>query len=178
MGTSTLASNTRCTAACDAYVSLRRAEGLGLHMAEAMALGKPVVATGYSGNLEFMDETNSWLVPYDLVAVPDGCDPYPTNAVWAEPDIDVAAHIMREIVADTHAAQLRGERAAADIATLHSPHARANFLLSRLEAIATHPGAAANKEAEEARAPWSAVELRSTTSRRGPTSDRRRVTDR
>ena len=42
--------------ACDVYVSLHRSEGLGLAMAEAMLMGKPVVATGYSGNTEFMNE--------------------------------------------------------------------------------------------------------------------------
>ena len=57
-------------AACDCYVSLHRSEGLGLTMAEAIACGKPVIATGYSGNLEFMDEASSYLVPYDLVEVP------------------------------------------------------------------------------------------------------------
>jgi glycosyltransferase involved in cell wall biosynthesis len=42
--------------ACDCYVSLHRSEGFGLSMAEAMALGKPVIATAYSGNLDFMDD--------------------------------------------------------------------------------------------------------------------------
>ena len=70
-------------AACDAFVSLHRAEGYGLHLAEAMAHGKPVVATGYSGNLEFMDDTNSRLVPFTLVPIPDGCEPYPAGARWA-----------------------------------------------------------------------------------------------
>ena len=51
-------------AACDCYVSLHRSEGLGLTLAEAMASGKPVIATGYSGNLEFMREHESLLVPF------------------------------------------------------------------------------------------------------------------
>ena len=59
-------------ASADAYVSLHRAEGYGLTMAEAMMLGKPVIATGYSGNLEFMDEDNSVLVPYSKVRIPMG----------------------------------------------------------------------------------------------------------
>jgi len=50
-------------AACDVYLSLHRSEGLGLTVAAAMSLGKPVVATADSGNLQFMDETNSYLVP-------------------------------------------------------------------------------------------------------------------
>ena len=122
--------------ACDAFVSLHRAEGFGLNLAEAMALGKPVIATGYSGNLEFMDDTNSILVPYALTPVPDGCDPYATaersgggissaRARWAEPDVDAAARSMRAIVDDPALAKTLGERAAADIARLHPPAVRA-----------------------------------------------------
>ena len=58
---------TRCSVLCDCYVSLHRSEGLGLTMAEAMALGKPVIATGYSGNLHFMTPENSYLVDFARV---------------------------------------------------------------------------------------------------------------
>src|SRR5436305_7216483 len=54
-------------AACDCYVSLHRSEGLGLTLAEAMLLGKPVIATNYSGNLDFMTPATSRLVDYRLV---------------------------------------------------------------------------------------------------------------
>ena len=64
-------------AACDCYVSLHRAEGLGLTLAEAMALGKPAIATGYSGNRHFMTDENSFLVGYRLTSVSDDCGPYP-----------------------------------------------------------------------------------------------------
>ncbi len=64
-------------AACDCYVSLHRSEGFGLTLAEAMALGKPVIATGYSGNLEFMTPETSYLVPWSLGTVPPGCKPLP-----------------------------------------------------------------------------------------------------
>lgn len=142
-------------AACDAYVSLHRSEGFGLTMAEAMALSKPVIATGYSGNLEFMDDSNSWLVPYQLVEIPDGCDPYPAGTRWASPDVDVAAEIMRGIVADPEAARARGARAAEQIRRLHSPLARAPFLLERLRHVPEPP------EIERARVkpdrPWTAV---------------------
>ena len=66
-------------ALCDCYVSLHRSEGLGLTMAEAMALGKPVIATGYSGNLQFMTEANSFLVPWTSTTIPSGCEPYPAG---------------------------------------------------------------------------------------------------
>ena len=45
-------------------------------MAEAMTHGKPVIATGYSGNLEFMNDDVGYLVPYKLTPIPDGIDPY------------------------------------------------------------------------------------------------------
>ena len=64
-------------AACDCYVSLHRAEGYGLTLAEAMAVARPVIGTAYSGNLEFMTPETSVLIPYEKVRVPFGCGPYP-----------------------------------------------------------------------------------------------------
>ena len=90
-------------AAADCYVSLHRAEGLGLTMAEAMAVGTPVVATGYSGNLDFMDDRSALLVPFDLVEVGPGSH-YPAHGHWAAPDIAAAAALMASVRDD---AQLR-----------------------------------------------------------------------
>lgn len=84
----------------DAVVSLHRSEGLGLHLAEAMALGTPVVATRYSGNLDFMDDANSFLVDAGLVPIEHGEGVYPGSARWADPDLDQAAAIMRSMVDD------------------------------------------------------------------------------
>jgi glycosyltransferase involved in cell wall biosynthesis len=120
--------------ACDAYVSLHRAEGFGYTMAEAMLAGRPVIATGYSGNLEFMDEGNSLLVGYDLVTIPPGCDPYPAGARWAEPDLDDAAALMRLVVDDRVRARAVGERGRRDIRRFHSPEARAPLVAARLAA--------------------------------------------
>ncbi|MGH9268370.1 MAG: methyltransferase domain-containing protein, partial [Acidimicrobiales bacterium] len=120
---------------CDAYVSLHRAEGFGLTMAEAMALGKPVVATAYSGNLDYMTAENSYLVAYELVAVPPGCDPYPTTARWAEPDLDAAARALRAVWDDPVEARRRGQRARLDIERGFSAEAAAGFIRDRLEDI-------------------------------------------
>ena len=82
---------------CDCYVSLHRSEGLGLTLAEAMLLGKPVIATGYSGNLDFMTSDTSYLVPWKRVKVGKGAEAYSSRATWAEPDIDAAAEMMRTV---------------------------------------------------------------------------------
>ncbi len=87
--------------ATDAYVSLHRAEGLGLGLAEAMALGKPAIATGYSGNLEFMHEGNSFLVDYKIVPVAPGEYLFDDERfVWADPDVEAAARQMRAVAGD------------------------------------------------------------------------------
>ncbi|HVF06237.1 MAG TPA: methyltransferase domain-containing protein [Frankiaceae bacterium] len=121
-------------ASCDVYVSLHRSEGFGLTMAEAMALGRPVVATAYSGNLEFMDSSTAWLVPYELVPVGPGNAPYPEDAVWAEPDVAAAAAALREIRTDPVAAGTRAAAAAEAIARRHGPDARVAFVRERVAA--------------------------------------------
>ena len=85
----------------DSYVSLHRAEGLGMGLAESMYLGKPVIGTAYSGNLEFMNEDNSCLVDFELVPVRKGEYLYHDERFrWAEPDVEHAAHHMRRLVDD------------------------------------------------------------------------------
>ena len=129
--------------ACDAYVSLHRGEGFGLTLAEAMALGKPVIATGYSGNLDFMNEANSYLVPFDFTSIPPGCDPYPAGTRWAAPNLDEAARLMRVVYERPAEARAVGERARQDILRLHSPQMRSAFLRARLAAIRQAPPAGA-----------------------------------
>jgi glycosyltransferase involved in cell wall biosynthesis len=119
-------------ALCDCYVSLHRSEGLGLTMAEAMALGKPVIATAYSGNLQFMTEANSFLVPWTPASIPDGCEPYPAGGTWADPDLEAAARLMRTVVANPEFAAARGRQAADDLRTLHSPETAGRQVAARL----------------------------------------------
>jgi glycosyltransferase involved in cell wall biosynthesis len=119
-------------ASCDCYVSLHRSEGLGLTMAEAMYFGKPVIATAYSGNLDFMTAENSFLVPAAPTAIGPDANPYPADGEWADPDLDHAAALLREVYEDGAASAERGARAAADIRLTHSPAAAAAWIEARL----------------------------------------------
>lgn len=121
-------------ASADCYASLHRSEGFGLTMAESMTLGVPVLATGYSGNLDFMNDSNSWLVPHSLVHIPPGCDPYPTSARWAEPDIDAAAEMLRTVLAGGPEVERR-RQAALTVEVDHGLAARASWARHRLEEI-------------------------------------------
>lgn len=81
----------------DCYASLHRSEGFGLGMAECMAIGKPVIGTAYSANLDFMNESNSLLVDYSLVAVKPGEYPDTQDQLWADARVDSAARHMRAV---------------------------------------------------------------------------------
>lgn len=125
-------------AACDCYVSLHRSEGFGLTPAEAMYLGKPVIATGYSGNLDYMTDSNSYLVNYEMRPIGEGNFPYPPEGEWAEPDPEHAARLMREVVDDPDAAARRGRQAALDIRRTHSPLAAGETMERRLAFVREH----------------------------------------
>jgi glycosyltransferase involved in cell wall biosynthesis len=84
--------------ACDCVISLHRSEGFGLTLAEAMFLGKPVIATAYSGNMDFTRFDNSFLVGYRLKPVGKHNDPYDEDVLWADPSIEQAAEHMRTII--------------------------------------------------------------------------------
>jgi glycosyltransferase involved in cell wall biosynthesis len=83
---------------CDSFISLHRSEGFGLGLAESMYLGKPVIGTNWSGNVDFMDSANSCPVDYELVKITQDHGPYKRGQVWAEADVDHAAWYMRKLV--------------------------------------------------------------------------------
>ncbi len=127
-------------AGCDAYVSLHRSEGTGLTIADAMALGKPVIATGWSGNMDFMNVRNSFPVQYDLVEIENGVGPYREGETWAEPSVEHAAQLMRHVFRDCADAEAHGEAARRDIQAQFSTASIAALLRERLQAISVHRG--------------------------------------
>lgn len=96
---------------CDCFVSLHRSEGFGRGLAEAMALGKPVIATGYSGNMEFMNPEVSFLVDYKLIPLSDGEYPHSDGQVWAEADVSEAASYMTQLLDNPDTGRVVGCRA-------------------------------------------------------------------
>ncbi len=104
-------------AACDCFVSAHRSEGFGLNLAEFMALGKCVIATAYSGNLEFFDETVGYPIGYDLTEVKSPSGPYMPFYVWADPSKEALIKQLRAVYEDQPAAWARGRAAAERIRT-------------------------------------------------------------
>ncbi|HSZ26169.1 MAG TPA: glycosyltransferase family 4 protein [Cytophagaceae bacterium] len=106
---------------CDTYVSLHRSEGFGLGMAEAMKMGKVVIATDYSGNKDFMNQENSCLVKYKLIKVDKSeFTNVEEGAEWADPDVEHAAYYMRKVYEDKTFSERIGLAAKAYIQQYHS----------------------------------------------------------
>ena len=122
-------------ATCDCFVSLHRSEGFGLGLAEAMLLGKPVIATGYSGNLDFMNSENSLLVDYEMVEITEDRPIYTRGNVWAEPSVDHAAALMRQVFERPEEARRRALGARQEVARHLSLESAGNRMRARLEQI-------------------------------------------
>jgi glycosyltransferase involved in cell wall biosynthesis len=121
--------------ASDCYLSPHRSEGFGLTMLEAMALGKPVIATAYSGNMDFMTAENSYLLPFRLATLEHDYGPYMRGAVWADPDLDEAARFMRIVAGSPEAARARGRRAQREVTASRDPQVTGAAVRARLDAI-------------------------------------------
>jgi len=127
----------------DCYVSLHRAEGFGLGMAEAMALNKPVIATAYSGNMDYMTPANSYGVRWSLRPITDEdhrwqpqlIHLYPPGDLWAEADIDHAAALMTHVYENPEEARTVGFQAGIDMYTHYSRKVIGARIAQRLQFV-------------------------------------------
>jgi glycosyltransferase involved in cell wall biosynthesis len=106
-----------------------------------MALGKPVIATGYSANLDFMTVGNSLLVRHRVVRLEQDYPPYPRGSTWADPDEEHAAELMREVAADPELARRLGATARANVTAYLSPEAVGARIAARLALVGRDPEA-------------------------------------
>jgi glycosyltransferase involved in cell wall biosynthesis len=116
----------------DCFVSLHRSEGFGLGPAEAMSLGKPVILTKWSGNLDYMTPDNSIGIDYQLVPVGRQYGPYQPDQVWADPDLKRAASWMKRLVKDPEFGKKIGLRGQETIKKEFSPEAVGKVIQQRL----------------------------------------------
>jgi len=133
---------TELQAAADVFVSLHRAEGFGLPIAECMALGKLVIATDYSGSTDFVAADCALPVPYRLVEVGEKAYPLGGGQRWAEPDLAEAARLMRTAADDARLRARLGAAAAGRIGRQLSGEAVGARMAARLAEIRAALGAA------------------------------------
>ncbi|MDH5646071.1 MAG: glycosyltransferase [Candidatus Heimdallarchaeota archaeon] len=120
----------------DCYISLHAAEGFGLTIAEAMIMEKPVIATAYSGNMDFMNNENSYPVLYNKKPINIVNSIYAENASWAEPDLNDCALKMRQVHDFPEEAAEKGERAREDILAKYNKERSGNLISRRIMEIA------------------------------------------
>jgi glycosyltransferase involved in cell wall biosynthesis len=123
-------------AGCDCYVSLHRAEGFGLTLAEAMAAGRPTIATGFSGNLDFMTADTAYLIDSRPARVEAGSEIYPAGGLWREPDLHAAAAAMRRVYEDSEGARARGAKGREHVRQLLAPEVVGALARDRLQRLA------------------------------------------
>ena len=122
----------------DCAISPHRSEGFGLNIAEMMALGKPVIVTGYSGNMQFCNCENSLLIPYSLTEVTPDAGPYPRGALWADPHHDELVSAMRRVASSTELAANIGAAAKKTVAQVLSTEAVAHAISDNLSFITSN----------------------------------------
>jgi glycosyltransferase involved in cell wall biosynthesis/GT2 family glycosyltransferase/cytochrome c-type biogenesis protein CcmH/NrfG len=154
--------------AADAFVLASHGEGWGRPYMEAMAMGLPTIATGWSGNLEFMNDDNSYLVGYKLVDTPP--DSWLKGQRWAAPSVGDLRRTMRKVYEHQSGAAAIGKRARADVVVSCRPELVAEAVRERLVEIDRHPihVSLPNQEVSD--------QLAASNLRRRRTQDRPRIT--
>jgi glycosyltransferase involved in cell wall biosynthesis len=122
--------------ACDCFVSLHRAEGFGRGPGEAMALGRLAMATGWSGNVDFMTAGNALLVNHAMVELAPDDYPHGQGQAWADPDIAHACALLRPVLDDPARGGAIARRGRAEVLLSHGNRAVGLRILARLERIA------------------------------------------
>lgn len=125
---------------CDCFVSLHRAEGFGRGPAEAMFLGKPTIATGWSGNMDYMNSSVSYPVDYRLIPVGEGEYVHGKGQVWADPDRSQALSALLDLIDDPDLAATVGAKARAHMEANYSDLVLGKHYLDRFEAMRSKPG--------------------------------------
>jgi glycosyltransferase involved in cell wall biosynthesis len=120
---------------CDAFLSLHRSEGWGMGPIEAMFLGKPVVATNWSGNADFMRPDNSLPVNYRLVKIERDVGPYRAGQTWADPDVEHAAWLMRRVTEDDELRARISHEAMRTVREDYSPEVIGRKIRARLDYV-------------------------------------------
>lgn len=108
--------------ACDAYVSLHRAEGFGRTLAEALLMERAVVATDFSGNTDFLTHETGYPVPCRMIRVPEGEYPFAEGSLWGDPDIEAAAKMLRHIHENPEEAHQKAIKGKALMQSRHGAH--------------------------------------------------------
>lgn len=119
----------------DCLVSPHRAEGFGFNLAEAMYFGKPVIATAYSANVDYMNDGNSYLLNYRLVPIAQAAGPYSAGFVWADPDKDHLRKLMRQVYRNADERERKGAEAARRIRDYCSAPAVGDLIRNRFNQL-------------------------------------------
>lgn len=123
---------------CDAYVSMHHSEGFGLTLAEAMYLGKPTLATNYSGNTEFMNENNSYLINYQLSHIEEPDLNFCAKTLWANPILSDAVDKLVEVYENYDLRKIKGINASLYVKDKLSFYAIGTIIKNRLNHLHTN----------------------------------------
>lgn len=125
---------------CNSYISLHHSEGFGLTIAEAMFLGKPTIATNYSGNTEYMNKSNSYLVDSLITPIENPDVHFDKNTIWSNPDFEDSIQKIIAVFLDSENTNIKGLEAKKYISDRLSYKSVGKLMLERIEVISKNYG--------------------------------------